>query len=73
MPTSIRLSQETEKRLNALAQRTGRTKAYYLRELVERGLEDLEDYYLAVEVMERIGRGDEDVLTSEEAWRGLDD
>jgi RHH-type rel operon transcriptional repressor/antitoxin RelB len=73
MPTSIRLSQETETRLNALAQRTGRTKAYYLRELVERGLEDLEDYYLAVEVMERIRRGEEDVLTSEEAWRGLDD
>ena len=73
MPTSIRLSPETETRLNALAHRTGRTKAYYLRELVERGLEDLEDYYLAVEIMEHIRRGEEDVLTSEEAWRGLDD
>ena len=73
MPTSVRLSEESETRLTALAQRTGRTKAYYLRELVERGLEDLEDYYLAAEVMERIRRGEEDVLTSEEAWRGLDD
>jgi RHH-type rel operon transcriptional repressor/antitoxin RelB len=72
MPTSIRLSDETETRLNALAHRTGRTKAYYLRELVERGLEDLEDYYLAVEVMERIRRGEEEILSDEEFWRDLD-
>lgn len=52
MPTSVRLPEEAVTRLNALVQRTGRTKAYHLRELVERGLEDLEDYYLAVEVMD---------------------
>lgn len=73
MPTTVRLSNETEQRLNALAARTGRSKAYYLREIIEQGLEDVEDYYLAAEVMERIRRGEEDVLTSEEAWRGLDD
>jgi RHH-type rel operon transcriptional repressor/antitoxin RelB len=72
MPTSIRLSEDTETRLNALAQRTGRTKAYYLRELVERGLEDLEDYYFAVEVMERVRRGEEEILSDEEFWRDLD-
>ena len=72
MPTSIRLSPDVESRLDALASRTGRTKAYYLRELVERGLEDMEDYYRAMDVMDRIRRGDEDVLSSEEAWRGLD-
>jgi RHH-type transcriptional regulator, rel operon repressor / antitoxin RelB len=73
MPTSIRLSPETEGRLDSLARRTGRTKAFYLRELVERGLEDIEDYYLAEEVMERVRRGEEKILTSEEMWRGLDD
>jgi RHH-type rel operon transcriptional repressor/antitoxin RelB len=73
MPTSIRLSPDTESRLDDLARRTGRTKAFYLRELVERGLEDLEDYYLAVDVMDRIRRGEEEVLTSEEVWRGLED
>jgi RHH-type rel operon transcriptional repressor/antitoxin RelB len=72
MPTSIRLSPDVEARLDALASRTGRTKAYYLRELVERGLEDMEDYYRAMDVMDRIRRGDEDVLSSEESWRGLD-
>ena len=54
-----------------LAAKTGRSKAYYLREMIERGLEDMEDYYLAAEVMERIKRGEEEVLTSEEFWRGL--
>ena len=72
MPTSVRLSSETEKRLEVLSAKTGRSKAYYLREMIERGLEDMEDYYLAAEVMERIKRGEEEVLTSEEFWRGLD-
>ena len=47
MATSIRLDPATEQRLDRLAAQTGRSKAYYLRELVQRGLEDLEDYYLA--------------------------
>ena len=75
MPTSIRLEPEIEARLDALAARTGRTKAYYLRELIANGLDDLEDYYKAVEVSERIRRGEERTYTSEEVRRelGLDD
>ncbi|MEW6633975.1 MAG: ribbon-helix-helix protein, CopG family [Pseudomonadota bacterium] len=72
MPTSIRLAPEIEERLDFLAAKTGRSKAYYLRELIERGLEDVEDYYLAAEVIERIRRGEEDVLKSEDFWRGLE-
>jgi RHH-type rel operon transcriptional repressor/antitoxin RelB len=72
MPTTVRLSQEAEERLNRLAARTGRSKAFYLREMIDRGLDDIEDYYLASEVMERIRKGEEDVLSSEEFWRGLD-
>ncbi len=75
MPTSIRLEPEIEARLDALAARTGRTKAYYLRELIANGLGDLEDYYTAVEVSERIRRGEERTYTSAEVRRdlGLDD
>ncbi|MDI6026407.1 TraY domain-containing protein [Corticibacterium sp. UT-5YL-CI-8] len=72
MPTSIRLSPETEQRLTALTDRTGRSKAFYLREMIERGLDELEDYYLAAEVRERIRRGEEEVLTGEDFWRGLE-
>ena len=72
MPTSIRLAPEIEERLDFLATKTGRSKAYYLRELIERGLEDIEDYYLAAEVLERIRSGDEDIMITEDFWRGLD-
>ena len=47
MATSIRLDPAIEQRLDKLAQITGRTKAYYLRELVTDGLDDLEDIYIA--------------------------
>ena len=73
MVTSIRLDPEDEARLSALAERTGRTKAFYLRELISSGLTDLEDYYLGQEVLERIRKGEERVLTSKEFWSGLDD
>jgi len=75
MPTSVRFEPEIEARLDALAKRTGRTKAFYLREMAERYLEEMEDYYDAVEVMERVRRGEEKVYTLEEVARelGLDD
>ena len=61
MATSIRLAPETEKRLNFLAAQTGRTKAYYLRQIIEQGIEDMEDYYLAADVLERVRKGEEAV------------
>ena len=74
MATSIRLSPELEQRLDNLASQTGRTKAFYLREMIERGLEDMEDYYLAADVLERVRKGEEPVYSSEEvrAELGLD-
>jgi RHH-type rel operon transcriptional repressor/antitoxin RelB len=46
---AVRLDEATEKRLEALAQRTGRTKTFYAREAIQVHLEDLEDFYLAEE------------------------
>jgi len=66
VPTSIRLNKSEEDRLDKLVQKTGRTKAFYLRELVERGLQDLENYYLANEVFKRVQQGEEEVLSSEQ-------
>ena len=66
MATSIRLSTETEERLAFLASQTGRTKAFYLREIIERGLDDMEDYYLAADVLERVRKGGEQVYSSAE-------
>ena len=45
MPITFRLENPLEKRLDALAKYTGRTRTYYLRELVANGIDDLEHYY----------------------------
>jgi RHH-type rel operon transcriptional repressor/antitoxin RelB len=71
MATSIRLDPAIEQRLDRLAAQTGRTKAYYLRELVAKGLEDLEDYYLAAATMERVRKGEEQVFSLDEVERDL--
>jgi RHH-type rel operon transcriptional repressor/antitoxin RelB len=71
MPTTIRLEPEIEARLDALAARTKRTKAFYLRQLITNGLEDLEDYYDAVEVSARIRRGEEKTHAWEDVRRDL--
>ena len=71
MATSIRLDPAIEQRLNHLTTVTGRTKAFYLRELIENGLQDLEDCYLAESVMARVRKGEERIFTLEEVERDL--
>ena len=71
MPTSIRLSDETERRLSFLVARTGRTKAFYLREIIESGLEDVEDYYLAADVLERVRKGREQLHAAADVRKEL--
>ena len=75
MATSVRLTPETEQRLDFLASSTGRTKAYYLREIIEQGLQEMEDYYLAAQVLERVRKGQEEVHCAADVRRdlGLDD
>lgn len=71
MPTSIRLAPQIEQRLDFLASQTGRTKAFYLREMIERSLGDMEDYYLAADALERLRRGEERVYSSAEVRDAL--
>jgi len=44
---SLRLGEELEKRLNHLAEITGRTKTFYIRMLIEEHIDELEDRYIA--------------------------
>jgi RHH-type rel operon transcriptional repressor/antitoxin RelB len=71
MAVSIRLDPEIEQRLDHLAAQTGRAKSYYLRELIEGGLEDLEDFYLADAAMERVRRGSEKLLEASQVRKDL--
>jgi RHH-type rel operon transcriptional repressor/antitoxin RelB len=54
---AVRLPADIEKRLDALAKATGRSKSFYVREAILEYLEDLEDIYLAEEVLVRVRRG----------------
>ena len=71
MVVSIRLDPQIEQRLDHLAAQTGRAKSYYLRELIEGGLEDLEDFYLADATMERVRRGSEKLLDATQVRKDL--
>ena len=71
MATSIQLTPEDEKRLESLVSRTGSTKDFYLREIIERGLEDLEDYFIAADVLNRLRSGTEKTYTASEARKSL--
>ena len=68
----IRLPSEIEARLEALAKATGRTKTYYAREAILEHLEDLEDIYLAEQTLERVRRGNEEVVSAADFWRDVD-
>ncbi|NBC47648.1 MAG: ribbon-helix-helix protein, CopG family [Gammaproteobacteria bacterium] len=75
METSIRLPDATEQRLNELSRQTGRSKAEYLREFIEQGLDDAEDYQLASVVIEQVRKGEEPVHSAADVKKdlGLDD
>ncbi len=73
--TNVRLPDETYARLQTLAARTGRTATYYIREAIEAQLEDLEDIYLAEQVLADLRSGREKTISMEEMSRklGLED
>lgn len=75
MATSIRLAPELSNRLDQLALKTGRTKAFYLREIIESGIAEVEEYYLAAETLARVRKGQEKVHSAASVRNalGLDD
>ncbi|EIA1343658.1 ribbon-helix-helix protein, CopG family [Vibrio parahaemolyticus] len=66
MPTSIRLPHGIEERLSALAEKTGRSKAFYIREMIENALPELEEVYLAEQVALNVSLGKENTFSLDE-------
>ncbi len=58
MAIAVRLPDELEQRLENLAQKTHRSKSYYLRRALEEFLEDREDYLLAASRLEEYKKSD---------------
>jgi len=72
---AIRLPEEIEKRLDALAKATGRTKTFYVRQAVLENLDDLEDYYLAEQRLGDLEAGRSTTIPLEDVMKryGLED
>ena len=64
---SLRLNRELENRLDHLAQTTGRTKTFYIRQLIEDHIDELEDRYIAESRLENPA----DRLTSKKMRQAL--
>ena len=69
----IQLPEDVEARLEYLAQQTGRSKSSYAREAILEKIEDMEDVYLAEQVLERVRKGEEEIISAEDMWRDLED
>ncbi len=68
----IRLPAEIDARLERLAEEAGQTKSDYAREAILEKIEEMEDLQLAGQVLERVRKGEDGVLSSEQMWRELD-
>jgi RHH-type rel operon transcriptional repressor/antitoxin RelB len=70
---AVRLDKDLEKRLERLAEKTGRTKTFYARAAIEAHLDDLEDFYLAEERLRDFRSEDAIPLAELKVELGLDD
>lgn len=72
---SLRLPEDVKKRLERLSKRTGRSKTFYLVEAITEKIQDLEDFYLAHDIAQRVRAGKEKTWSLDEVERdlGLDD
>lgn len=68
---AIRLPAEIEMRLETLAESTGRTKTFYVREAILEHLDDLEDLYLAEQSLLDIRAGRSRTYTLDEVEQEL--
>ncbi len=71
MSVSIRLPEDISNRLQHLANRTGRSKTYYMIEAIREHIGDLEDLYLAEQRLIEIRAGRSKTHTLEDVERSL--
>ncbi|MDP1647321.1 MAG: DUF6290 family protein [Rubrivivax sp.] len=66
---SIRLPDDVSARLQDLAQRTGRSKTFYMVEAIREHLDDLEDLYLAERELEAVRSGHSQLVPLQEVMK----
>ena len=74
-PVALRLPDEISRRLQRLADLTGRSKTFYMIEAIKEHLDDLEDLYLAEQRLIDIRAGKSQTLPLEEVMKryGMED
>jgi len=71
MSISLKLDSDTEQRLKELVRQTGKSLDVLLQELVQHGLEDLEDLHMADATMQRVVAGEEPIYSSVQVRKNL--
>lgn len=71
MTVSLRLPDDISRRLNDLAQLTGRSKTFYMIEAIREHLDNLEDLYVAEQRLIEIRAGRNQTYTLEEVEQRL--
>lgn len=72
MTFSIRLPHEIEQRLETLSVKTGRTKAFYVKEAILEHLGDIEDVYLSEKRLEDIRAGRTETVSLQDVMKRYD-
>jgi len=72
---SLRLPDDVSRRLQQLADRTGRSKTFYMLQAIQEHLDDLEDLYLAEQRLIDLRTGESGTVPLEEVMKryGMDD
>ncbi|MBI2251384.1 MAG: ribbon-helix-helix protein, CopG family [Armatimonadetes bacterium] len=65
---SVRLPKELEKKLERLSKITKRSKSFFVKEALENQLEDLEDFYAALDIL---SKANSKYYTTEEIEKSL--
>lgn len=70
---NLRIDETLDSRLEKLAKRTGRSKAFYATEALEEFLDDHEDYFLAKDALSEFRNSDDSsvVLHEDVDWDAL--
>jgi len=68
----IRIPKSVKDRLDVLARKTGRTRTFYIRQALLEHLDDLEDMYMAKQVLFRIDKGKEEIYSLDEVAHDLE-
>ncbi|MDR7143228.1 DUF6290 family protein [Rhizobium sp. BE258] len=70
---TIEMPDEIHRLIAEHAAKAGAATDAYVLEVIEQHLEDLHDIAAADAAMDRIERGEEEIVSAEEFWRGMDD